>query len=102
MAPDQQKRIEEMERRLDLIQEVAGELSQALDRYAKVQGEIEILGNYYGSKEWRQDYDDDADGKLPDDLKRGVLSEDGIWNALSEVQELNHRLADFIRKLDKQ
>ena len=52
-----------MERRLDLIQEVTGELSQALDSYAKVQGEIEILGSYYGSKEWRQDYDDDADGK---------------------------------------
>lgn len=102
MATNQIERIEEMERRLDLIQEVAGEISQALDRYAEVQSEIKALDNYYGSEEWRQDYDDDIDGKLPDNLKRGVLSEDGIWNALAEVQEINRRLSNFVQTIDKQ
>lgn len=40
------------------------------------------LENYYGSDEWKQDFADDEAGKLPKQLKRGVLSEDGIYNLL--------------------
>jgi len=29
---------------------------------------------------------------LPADLKRGVLSEDALWNLLSDVRGLNNRL----------
>ena len=30
----------------------------------------------------------DEAGNLPPDLKRGVLSEDGIWNLLSDYREI--------------
>ena len=43
-------------------------------------------------KKWKQDYADDEAGMFPKDLKRGVLSEDGIWNLLSDWQELEERL----------
>ena len=46
------------------------------------------LDAYLGSKAWRNDRADDEAGKLPQDLKRGVLSEDGIWNALEEYRQL--------------
>ena len=35
---------------------------------------------------------DDEAGRLPADLKRGVLSEDGIWNLLTDCRELADRL----------
>ena len=35
---------------------------------------------------------DYASGLLPANLKRGVLSEDGIWNLLSDYRELMGRL----------
>lgn len=38
------------------------------------------------------DFDDDEAGRLPPDLRRGVLSEDGIWNALERRRELRGRL----------
>jgi uncharacterized membrane protein len=53
---------------------------------------IKALRKYYDSKQWKQDYADDEAGRLPADLKRGVLSEDGIWNLLEDVCELNERL----------
>ena len=53
---------------------------------------IAALDDYYGSQTWRQDFDDDASGLLPANLKRGVLSEDGIWNLLSDYRELMGRL----------
>jgi hypothetical protein len=34
----------------------------------------------------------DEAGQYPDKLKRGVLSEDGIWNMLERNRELLHRL----------
>ena len=64
----------------------------ALDKYEKIQEAIAALSDYYGSNEWKQDYADDEAGMFPKDLKRGVLSEDGIWNLLSDWQELEERL----------
>jgi hypothetical protein len=47
---------------------------------------------------WRQDFADDEAGLLPADLKRGVLSEDGIWNLITDVNELNGRLKQLSPK----
>ena len=74
------------------------ELSAALDNYEEAQEAIAALDAYYGSEEWKQDFADDEAGRLPADLKRGVLSEDGIWNLLSDVSELNVRIRNFFKK----
>lgn len=49
---------------------------------------IEKLRRYYESNIWLRDYDDSAGGKLPAELKCGVLSEDGVYNLLMEIDEL--------------
>ena len=92
---EQVERIRQMEQRLELSAKAVMELSAALDKYEAVQEEIKALDAYYGSKEWKQDFADDEAGRLPEDLKRGVLSEDGIWNLLSDVHELNERLREL-------
>lgn len=74
------------------------ELSAALDNYEQAQESIAALEKYYGSEEWKQDFADDEAGRLPADLKRGVLSEDGIWNLLSDVNELNLRIRKLFKK----
>ena len=79
-----------MEEWFDLAKEAMEEPRMSLDTYEKVQGAIDILSEYYGSDEWKQDYADDEAGLLPKDLKRGVLSEDGIWNLLADWREARH------------
>ena len=37
------------------------------------------------------DFAADEAGNLPPDLKRGVLSEDGIWNLLSDYREIQKK-----------
>ena len=49
-------------------------------------GELE---SYYGSAEWKKDFADDEAGLLPKKLKRGVLSEDGIYDLLEEYKEVS-------------
>ena len=41
------------------------------------------LARYYESSEWKRDFEDDEAGRLPQNLKRGVLSEDGIYDVLT-------------------
>jgi len=92
---EQIERIKQMEQRLERSAAAVMELSAALEKYEAVQEGIKALNKYYGSDVWRQDYADDEAGLLPADLKRGVLSEDGIWNLLSDAHELNDRLQNF-------
>ena len=45
------------------------------------------LDAYYTSGEWREDYEADENGELPPDLKRGVLSQDALYDLLESVNE---------------
>ena len=92
---EQIERIKQMELRMERAAKAVMELSAALDNYESVQEDIAELDNYYGSEMWKQDYADDEAGRLPADLKRGVLSEDGIWNLLSDTRELSDRLKTY-------
>ena len=59
------------------------------NEHEEIQRAIDILSDYYGSDTWKQDFADDEAGLLPKDLKRGVLSEDAIWNLLADWQLYN-------------
>ena len=82
------ERITHMESLLDKTTEVIARLEQALEDFAALQPDIAELEAYYTSPQWRKDFEADEAGKLPKDLKRGVLSEDGIWNVLNEYKRL--------------
>lgn len=69
------KRITEMEIYFDRLQETYE--AEALTK----------LTAYYESPDWRSDFESDERGELPQGLKRGVLSEDGIYNLLTELKE---------------
>lgn len=81
-------RIRQMERRFRAVTAAMKRLYAALDKWEAVQDDIAALCGYYGSQEWRKDFEDDEAGLLPEDLKRGVLSEDGLWNLLDSCKEL--------------
>ena len=92
MKQEQTERIRQMELRMERAAKAVMELSAALENYEAVLEDIAALERYYGSEVWKQDFADDEAGLLPTDLKRGVLSEDGIWNLLEDVRELNDGL----------
>ena len=83
---NQIERIQYMEQLLDFIIEARKEQYANQEKSARIQEAIRILAEYYGSDEWKQDFADDEAGILPKELKRGVLSEDSIWNVLSSEE----------------
>ncbi len=94
----QAERISRMEEYLDDSRRAIDRLAQALEAYHDVQGKIRELAGYYGSEQWRNDFADDEAGKLPPGLKRGVLSEDAVYNLLSDSREVLDDMAGIIRE----
>lgn len=85
-------RITHYEALFDKSQETVHRLNQALEDFATLQADLDELEAYYTSTQWRKDYEADEAGKLPQDLKRGVLSEDGLWNLLEDYHQLKERV----------
>lgn len=76
------RRIREMEQILNEAMERIDQLEEAKKAFEQYQEEIQKLEAYYGSEDWKKDFALDEAGALPTDLKRGVLSEDGVYNLL--------------------
>ncbi|MBO4549110.1 MAG: DUF4298 domain-containing protein [Bacteroidaceae bacterium] len=89
---EQIQRIRKMERHFGRASSAIKQLSAALDKYEEAQESISALSDYYGSEDWKQDFADDEARLLPQDLKRGVFSEDGIWNLIEANKELQDKL----------
>ena len=102
---EQIERIRQMELRMNRVAKAVKKLSAVLDKYEAalaqyegVQEDMAALNAYYGSDEWKKDFHDDEMGLLPPDLKRGVLSEDGIWNLLEDAHALKDRMQEMVNK----
>ena len=86
---DQQiARIEQMESYLEDVKAAIHNVSGALEDFMDAQKKVIALENYYEGGCWRKDFEDDEAGNLPDYLKRGVLTEDAIYDALTDNDEL--------------
>ena len=95
---DQIERIKRMEEISERSSLAIQNLTAALTDYEKIVKELKKLSDYYGSANWVRDYEDDEKGKFPADMKRGVLSEDGIYDILMKNREavkLMGKLVDY-------
>ena len=63
--------------------------------FEKIQPDIQKLEEYYTGKYWKNDLRLDEEGKLPQDLKRGVLAQDSIHDLLDRNKELLARTATY-------
>ena len=91
------ERIKEMEEILDRASAVFAELEKNLSDLQSIQPDIQKLEAYYTGKDWKAVLRLDEQGKLPKDLKRGVLSEDAIYDLL----EKNREMQDLLKNDDE-
>lgn len=83
------ERIEQMEKILDSLKEAIAQVNTAISRLRELGPQAMELDDYYGSPEWFDDLKADENGLLPKGLKRGVLSEDGIYDVLNEYKSFD-------------
>ena len=61
----------------------------AKKRRQELQSLIDKLESYYENPLWKADFEADEEGRFPAGMKRGVLSEDGVYNLLEQYGELD-------------
>ncbi len=93
---EQIERIKEMEQYLDKALEAVSAMEEALGKYSEALPHIRELVSYYSGPLWRKDFDDDSEGNIPKDLKRGVLSEDGVYNMLCDNRQILDEMSEIL------
>ena len=92
---DRITQITKMENHLNEATAAVMEFAKALERFEKCQSKIKKLSDYYGSEAWFQDLEEYVRGRLPEDLKCGVLSEDAVYNVLVDNRELAIKMLEL-------
>ena len=87
ISGEQRRRIAHYEALLDRLGDMLSDPALSAKKQPAVRETADRLAEYLESAEWKQDFADDEAGLLPKDLKRGVLSQDGLYNAREAVRE---------------
>ena len=62
---------------------------------------IDQLAEYYESSDWLRDFEDDEAGLIPEDIDRGALSEDGIYDLLTDqknVEDILQQIQEYLQE----
>ena len=98
---DKVKRIKEMEQILEESTEIFLNVNKSLDELEKNMKKYNKLDKYYSSENWFIDEEAYREGKLPEDLKCGVLSEDLAYNLFIENNNIAIRMLEIATKMLK-
>ena len=80
-------RIKNMESVFDFLQKMVKEKSVSVCSEDWFRIHLNNLQDYYENGLWLSDYELDEKGMIPSDLKRGILSQDGFYNFLTDINE---------------
>ena len=92
------RRITEMENRLNRIGTALKIAELCPDGLEAVREDVRALSAYFEGPLWQEDFEADEAGLLPQDLKRGVLSEDAIYDLLIEYDALKVQMQEAEKK----
>lgn len=92
------QRIEHMEKVFDEVR-LAFESDPDFFENETFSRKISLLTQYLESGQWLRDFELDEKGELPKDLKRGILSEDRLYNLLSDIDKTKQKKSCVFVKL---
>lgn len=81
-------RVAQMEQYMDEVFVDLQTSPKKIKENEELRRKISVLTDYMDSGQWLADYEADERGELPRGLKRGVLSEDGLYNLLEDVRAI--------------
>ena len=76
-------RIARMESCLNEVTDLTARLKEQLGALNAVESRAKELFSYYGSEDWHAD----RDLTLPEGFKAGVLSEDSVYDAITDLRD---------------
>lgn len=80
------ERVKKMEAYFEMLSAFSEGACQNEEQAADLDEAVSELTAYLENGQWLLDYECDERGELPAHLKRGVLSQDGLYNLLSNIK----------------
>lgn len=94
------ERIEHLEKVFDEV-ETAFKNDPDFFKNESLQRKVSLLTQYLESGQWLRDFELDEKGELPKELKRGILSEDGLYNLICDIEQSKKKKDGFFGKIKK-
>ena len=88
LPPEELARIRRLEALYEEWAEALPRMEAAQREWRTAHARLQELHHYYFNGEWRRDYEADEAGRLPEDMPRGILCEDTLYNAFIAEREL--------------
>ena len=82
--------------RLQSVEEAIKQAETGIDMLLGQWENICTLNDYLDSGEWQADFEAEERGEISKLIPRGVLSEDGLYNALDRLQDLLGQMASIV------
>ncbi len=86
------QRVARMEEIYNKSCEAVAVLLQAAENYLAVETSLQELAAYYQSPLWLEDFDAERAAAFPKDMKRGILTEDAVYDLLTDVYRMKKLL----------
>ncbi len=92
---NQMERVARMEEIYDRCCGAVEALLLAARQYQEAEASLRELEKYYTGPAWMEDFDAERADFFPKDMKRGILTEDAIYDLLTD----EYRMKKLLRKL---
>lgn len=88
------ERVKAMELAFDRAVEIIRSPSPDIHALRKIKDTVAELKEYQTSGLWLKDFESEEAGKLPEGIRCGVLSEDGLYNLLIDYDRIIRELEE--------
>lgn len=86
------RRVDAMSEAFEKAERAVCSLKESLEAFRGIEDTVAELDGYMRSGQWLEDYEADEAGKLPGDIRRGVLSQDALYDLLQEYDSVRRLL----------
>ena len=81
-------RVNRMSRAYDELREASERLKRATEQLEALAPQAALLKDYLVSGRWMEDFEADERGEFGPEVNRSVLSEDGLYNLLEDLDDI--------------
>ena len=95
-------RINRMSEAFDRLSRVSAILGEKAEELESMASDVDCLKEYMASGQWIRDFEADENGEIGPEVNRSVLSEDGLYNLMIDLDDLMNTFERLLEGLEYQ
>ena len=99
MEEGRNERINQMSDAFNQLSAVTATLTDNAEELMVLASDVDLLKDYISSGLWLTDFEADERGEIGTDVDRAVLSEDGLYNLMGDLNDLMHTFEELQDRL---